>query len=80
MRTDELLKLLAKVDRRLATITDQAVETREQAQHTLDRLDRLRQDLDRIRLTVAATVETSDSIPVAEDKPMTKKAERGKAE
>jgi hypothetical protein len=69
MKADEVLKLLTRLDRRLATITDQARETREQAQHTLDRLERLHQDLDRIRHTVVASVETSDSIPVAKDKP-----------
>ena len=68
MKVDEVLKLLTKLDRRLATITDQARETREQAQYTLDRLDRLRQDLDRIRHTVVASVETSDSIPVSRAK------------
>ncbi len=52
MTTDEMLKLLARLDRRLATIADQARETREQAQHTMERLDRLRHDLDRIRRDV----------------------------
>ena len=69
MHVDEIMKLLMKVDRRLATITDQARETREQAQHTLDRLERLRQDLDRIRQTVVASVDTSDSIPITKGKP-----------
>jgi septal ring factor EnvC (AmiA/AmiB activator) len=69
MKADEVLKLLTKLDRRLATIRDQARETREQAQHTLDRLDRLRQDLERIRHTVIASVETSDSIPITKGRP-----------
>ena len=38
MTTDSVLKLLARLERRLATIEDQARETCSQAEHTLDRL------------------------------------------
>jgi ABC-type transporter Mla subunit MlaD len=69
MNTEEIVRLLTRLDRRLATVADQARETREQAQHTLDRLERLRQDLDRIRLTVAASADTSDQLPIFKDKP-----------
>jgi chromosome segregation ATPase len=69
MKTDEMLKLLARLDRRLGTIADQAHETREQAQHTLDRLERLRHDIDRIRREIAASADTSDSLPIFKDKP-----------
>ncbi len=69
MTTDEVLKLLARLDRRLGTVEDQARETREQAQHTLDRLERLRHDLDRIRRDMTASADTSDSLPIVKDKP-----------
>ena len=69
MTTDELLKLLSRLDRRLATVSDQVRETREQAQHAMDRLDRLRHDLDRIRREITASADTSDSLPVVKDKP-----------
>ncbi len=69
MTTDEMLKLLARLDRRLGTIADQARETREQAQHTMERLDRLRHDLDRIRRDVTACADTSDSLPIVKDEP-----------
>ena len=48
MKADEVLKLLAKLDQRLSIIWDQARATREQAQNTVDRIDRLRLDIQRL--------------------------------
>ena len=47
---------------------DQVRETREQAQHTMDRLDRLRHDLERVRKEITAAADTSDSLPAYKDK------------
>ncbi|HVS37220.1 MAG TPA: hypothetical protein VMS17_16780 [Gemmataceae bacterium] len=69
MKTEEMLKLLARLERRLTTISDQMQETREQAQHAIDRLERLRQDLERIRKDITASADTSDSLPAFKDRP-----------
>jgi hypothetical protein len=58
MSSEELLNLLTNFEKRLATIADQAAETREQAQHTLERIDRLRHDLAQVRQHILSTVET----------------------
>ena len=60
MKTDELLRLLAGLERKLASVSDQARETREQAQHTLDRLDLVRQELERLRLMLIAKADTGE--------------------
>jgi hypothetical protein len=41
--------ILLSCERRLASVADQAHETREQAQHTLDRVNLLRRDLGQFR-------------------------------
>jgi hypothetical protein len=46
---------------RLATIADQPHETREQDQHTLDRVNRLRRDLELFRKHLASTPGPSTS-------------------
>jgi hypothetical protein len=58
MSDPDFLNLLASLEKRLSTIADQAAETREQAQHTLDRLNRLRHDLDRVKAQLIATTDT----------------------
>jgi hypothetical protein len=67
MKAEELHRLLTRLGRRLETIADQARETREQAQHTLDRVERLAAEVEHIRQAITATAETSDCIPVAAD-------------
>ncbi len=49
MKTNEIIQLLASFSKRLATLADQAHETREQAQHTLDRIYLLREDVEQMR-------------------------------
>jgi hypothetical protein len=58
MSNEEVLNLLTTFEKRLATIADQAAETREQAQHTLERIQRLRQDLGQLRDRILASVDT----------------------
>jgi regulator of replication initiation timing len=58
MSSEDVLNLLANFERRLATIADQAAETREQAQHTLERINRLRQDLAQFKDRLLATADT----------------------
>lgn len=65
MTTNQLAKLLKQMDRRLAAIEGQAKETREQAQHTLDRIGLLRRNFDQILREVLATTDTSDHIPIS---------------
>ncbi len=63
MTQEEIIRLLASFEKRLATIADQARETREQAQHTLDRINRLRQDLEQVKSQLVSLADTSDQIP-----------------
>jgi hypothetical protein len=49
MDTNEILQLLTSFSKRLATIADQAHETREQAQHTLDRVYLLCDHIEQLR-------------------------------
>jgi hypothetical protein len=60
---DDVLAALVSFERRLDSIADQARETREQAQHTLDRLNRLRRDLERFREDVLAASDTMELPP-----------------
>jgi len=55
MTTDAVLKLLAGLQRRLATVADQGEEARAQLQHIVDRVNRLRHDLARIEGEIRAT-------------------------
>jgi hypothetical protein len=64
MTTADFISLLASLEKRLSTIADQAAETREQAQHTLDRLDRLRHDLERVKAGLIATADTGTHAPL----------------
>jgi hypothetical protein len=58
MSPEEMVTLLLSFERRLGTIADQAHETREQAQHTLDRINRLRRDLELLKQSLTASIET----------------------
>ncbi len=58
MNTDEFLRMLTSISKRLATLGDQAHETREQAQHTLDRIYLLREDVEQLRRRLLAEGET----------------------
>jgi uncharacterized protein YoxC len=69
MTPDEMINLLSSFEKRLATIADQAHETREQAQHTLDRLNRLRRDLELVKERLTSSVDTVNYIPVSADTP-----------
>jgi hypothetical protein len=61
MTAEELMTILLSYERRLASIADQAHETREQAKHTLDRVNLLRRDLELFRQHVAATRDATGS-------------------
>jgi hypothetical protein len=49
METHDILYKLTCFSKRLATLADQTQEIREQAQHTLDRLYLLREDIEQFR-------------------------------
>jgi hypothetical protein len=63
MTPEEMMSILLSYERRLASIADCAHETREQAQHTLDRVNRLRRDLELFRQHLAAATDTVNFIP-----------------
>jgi hypothetical protein len=54
MTAEEVLVLLARLEGRLTHLEEQARETREKAQSTLDLLARLREDLGRARRALLA--------------------------
>jgi hypothetical protein len=60
MNTTEIVNLLTGFEKRLGTIADQAQETREQAQHTLERINLLLQEIENVRRKVMATIETGE--------------------
>ena len=60
MKTEELLRRLEGLEKKLASVATQARETREQAQHTLDRLDLVRQELQQFRLALLAKADTGE--------------------
>ena len=63
MTVDDLFTQFLSFERRLATIADLALETREQAQHTLDRINRLRRDLERFKQTLTCDDDTAGYQP-----------------
>jgi regulator of replication initiation timing len=66
MDSSEVLYKLAMFNRRLATLADQVHELREQAQHTLDRMHPLRDDIEQTQRTLRAECEqeqTNASLP-----------------
>ena len=64
MTVNEMINLLTSFEKRLATISDQAAEARAQAQHTIDRINKLRQDIEQLKHRVVATADTSDHTPL----------------
>ncbi len=64
MKTNEMINLLASFEKRLAAISDQAAEARAHAQHTIDRINKLRQDIEQLKHRVIATADTSDHAPL----------------
>jgi hypothetical protein len=69
MTPAEVLSHLTGFDKRLATLVDQATETVAQAQHTLDRINRLREDLNQLRAFFLASTETGDYTPLNPQSP-----------
>jgi hypothetical protein len=69
MNVEELMPILLGYERRLATITDQVQEARNQAQHTLDRLNRLRRDLELFRQHLMTTGDTVEFVPGQDETP-----------
>jgi hypothetical protein len=58
MNHAHILKLLASFEKRLAVIVDDATESVTQAQRALDRLNRLRNDLNQLQARFLSSVET----------------------
>jgi hypothetical protein len=58
MTPEDIVNMLMSLERRLATISDEAHETREQAQHTLDRINRLRLDVGLLKQNLTASLDT----------------------
>jgi hypothetical protein len=54
MTLQEVLAILARMEGQLVGVEDQARATREMARHTLERLGRLREDLQQARRLVLA--------------------------
>lgn len=69
MTTKEILALLANFEKRLSTIADQATETREQAQHTLDRINKLRQEVEQVKARIVSTADTGEHVPLKQGEP-----------
>jgi hypothetical protein len=65
--TNEVLQLLASFSKRLATLADHAHETREQAQHTLDRIYLLRQDVEKLRKQILIDFDSEAPVPSRSD-------------
>lgn len=64
METNEILHKLASFSKRLATLADQVHEMREQAQHTLDRIYLLREDIEQVRRRLAADMGEESRTPL----------------
>jgi hypothetical protein len=65
MTDEEVLALLESFEKRLATVADQAQETCEQAQHTLQRVNRLRDDIGRLKLDFLSAADTAVHRPLS---------------
>ena len=63
MDTSEVLQKLTSFNKRLANLADQVHETREQAQHTLDRIYLLRDDIEQLRRRLLAETEQDTPAP-----------------
>lgn len=66
MTLNDVLTLLTSFQKRLATIEDQARESRDQGQHVLDRIGKLRHDLEELAKKVLATIDTGEHVPIEE--------------
>jgi hypothetical protein len=64
MTPEDIVNMLLSLERRLATLADQAHETREQAQHTFDRINRLRRDVELVKQSLTASLDTINYLPV----------------
>jgi hypothetical protein len=64
MTASEIIHLLGALERRLATIADQAAETLAQAQHTRDRVERLRRELGQLKAVLTSTADTAEHTPL----------------
>ncbi|HTU21606.1 MAG TPA: hypothetical protein VMG10_26455 [Gemmataceae bacterium] len=64
METNEILHKLTSFNKRLATLADQVHEMREQAQHTLDRIYLLREDIEEVRRRLAADMGEESRTPL----------------
>ena len=64
MESNEILHKLTSFNKRLATLADQVHEMREQAQHTLDRLYLLREDIEDVRRRLAADMDEATRTPL----------------
>lgn len=63
MNNDEVLDLLVKLERRMLALADAAQEAREQAQHVLDRLTLLLDDVTALRQALSAEADTINFRP-----------------
>jgi len=61
MTDAEFNELLTAVAKRLATLADMAHETREQAQHVLDRLTLLREDINALKYRLKQATRAQES-------------------
>jgi hypothetical protein len=58
MTADEVIGRLAAMEKRLASLADQAHETWQQARHTLERIELVRSSLEQLKLDVLSTSDT----------------------
>jgi hypothetical protein len=77
MTPNEILNLLLSFEKRLERIAEQAHETCEQAQHTLDRINRLRRDVDLLKDSLVAAMETVQSEPNTREVPPASPSDSG---
>jgi predicted nucleic acid-binding Zn-ribbon protein len=66
MTPNDVLNLLTSFQKRLTTIENQAREARDQAQHVLDRLGKLQNDLEGLVRKVVAMLDTGEHVPLSE--------------
>jgi hypothetical protein len=60
MVNEEIVTLLSGFSKRLATLADMAHETREQAQHLLERINLLRREVEILRNHLVADSDTAE--------------------
>ena len=74
MKTEDVVKLLTSLERRLTTVADQARETCEQARHTLERVELLRRELEKNKNDLMSLVDTGDHKALKKTQPEPKGA------